>query len=671
MADETTRLTLEILGKDRSGKQALKDVGDQADKSAKQVDHLSVAIEESEQHIGTLAKEIQKTGKLDLFPELRKSQSDLRKLQLVKKLLPNEEDGKRAGKRTMLGLAGELLRGAGSAGLKLSEGISKAIPGAIGQGLQSMPPQLQAGVVAALIGATVTASAFVGAAASGAIMAAVGGGTLAGGVALAFQDQRIQEAASSLGKDVMAALTDASSVFIGPVLKSIGILRTGFGQIMPGIKTAFSSVAPSVTSLTRGVVALVTNLMPGFNNVVARSAPILDMLGGKLGDVGRSMSSFFDSIASGSDGAKRGLSDLVTILDGLIVGTGATLGFLSKTYDKTIGSLSAAGNAIGDLFQGNFSKSWKDLDWQTKQNTASTDEYTVMQIRLADAMRATEEHARALADDLDKLAGAQQNGRQASSDFQAGLDELTKSVAANGTSLNDTSVEGRNNLRVVDSLISASERAGAAARDQALAQGKSADEANAAGARMREGFIADLQRAANKAGLSKKAINDMVAALVAADNKRISIFIDEIHRTRTSDSPSQTFHGLRSGGVVAAASGLVTGGGILRSPTILAGERATGGEVLMPRIPGQGGRARQRSLAAVAADWAGGMFVSGQGGAGGGASGAGGGFSGGPTRVELTFRFPDRPDLDWLFKAFRKEVRVTGGGDVQVAFGKN
>lgn len=588
--DGTRALDTAAAGLDRVADKADK-AGDQLLGTAADAKILDEQLEANNRTLRELAVQFARTGdaadRMDLGKRIAKQQRELAKLNKVRALLPGDEnDGHDLGEKVAKGFWNAMAAGTGTFVSKAGAGLSQALPGALGSAISAAGPEVEIAVGALIVTGIAATAPLIGATLSAAVLAGVGGAGIGAGIALALRDQNIKDAGAELGKHLSDQLSTAAESFVAPVMDSIKILREGFDFIAPDIKGIFDDLSPHVTDLARGVTGLVENVMPGLRKAAQAAGPILHIVAEELPRFGESISNFFKEVSEDADGAAIALNMVMRVLDTAITNTGRVVGFLERQFEDfnkiMIGVKILSGDASGGL--GGLGMGYLVAAEGAKHAGEAADPAAQSFLGMANAMRKSTDEARTLADSLDKLADSEQQGRLSTLDFKDGLAELVDSVATNGRSLDDNSEKGRANLRVLESLISTADRAGDAARDQALAQGESADAAAAAGAKMRETFIADLEKAAEKAGLSKEKIDDMVAALKAADNKRIKIYIEYVEQlTRMFGKPHTQIPGTNGGTVSVglSAGGRVGGGGppgIDTQPRLLASDEwvATG-----------------------------------------------------------------------------------------------
>ncbi|MFI2650208.1 hypothetical protein [Micromonospora fulviviridis] len=573
-------LQLDVLGEDRSAKRVLKDTADGLDRVADKAEEadtslrdaaggagkLSSEISKTEAAIKKLSEEFDRTGDRGLFKQLSKQQRELGVMiklrdQLDAPLIKTEHLDEDIDKHTSR-FGSKLVASVDKAGVQ----VTGRIAGILGDSVAGLPPQVQAGIAMALVGGATYAAPMVGGALGAGVIAGIGAAGIGAGIAAAMQDPVVAEAVSGVGADLKAQFAESfGAEFAAPTVRSVQRLGQAASTVIAQTKDEVGALAPVMEQVADGAAQMIERMGPGLEDALRASGPLLQALGRELPELGDDLSDFFSTVAAGRDGEILALVSVLDLVGEGVKGLGNLIYGLSTAYELLIGGtkevtswmrgltdmIPGLGDATGWL-DDKFGGLLEDAGLLNAGQNELVNSTRAVALEQERAAKAAIDHANG----LDTLANAQQETRMASLDFKDGLDQLEDSVKRNGTSLNDNSEKGRGNLRVIESLIDGAERAGKAEEQRALGLGKSAEAAAAAGARMRETFISDLIAAADKAGLSKKKIEEMVAALRKADGERIQIYIDQNFRrfgkpyTDVTGIGGNSFRGMSTGGAV-------------------------------------------------------------------------------------------------------------------------
>lgn len=655
MADKR-ELLLIIKGRDQGAKKVLDDVGDAAESTEDDLSQMNAGLKKLDEQMAvskdTAAKlraEIAKTGDLGLIKDLQKAEADLKRFAKQRALLL--AGGGEPGKDLFSGTVGDKLLKSlgrfpkifGDVGKESGEEFSVGLIGKAGPLLARAP------LSPPLVAAAVAAAPLVASALAGAVTAGIGAGAVAAGVRIAAADPSVQAAGKLVGQEVSIGLGQAAQDFVPETRKALGFLRREFNSLRPLLQDIFSDAAKYVEPLTRGVAGFGKGIAPGIRDAVRNAEPLIDMLEVQIPKAGRIAGMVISDLASTAETSADTIAGLLAATEGMLVVASKSLALLSEASPLLgLGPLQMLGDVMSD--GDDDTMGWVDSLAQFAEavNVAG------------DAAETSAQMNQRLLDSITALEDATYRSRDAVVNFEAGLDELSESVKENGTSLDIGSEKGRANVAVLNDLLDAATAAGDAERDQALARGESAEKAAAAGARLRETWINDLVASAEKAGFSKRQIEQMVAAARKADGERIRIYYDQVFRVL--GKPFSDYTGI--GGSTArgySRGGMIDGPGprgVDSVPLIgapgegvlnLRGMAAIGGEKALDAL-NNGGRVRQWMTGATGNYYQGG---------------------GGTTKV-LVSVIPGMSDelTRAIMKAIRVEVAGPGSGSVQRTFGR-
>jgi len=448
--------------------------------------------------------------------------------------------------------------------------------------------------------------------------------------------------------------------------------------------------------------------------IVERLAADLPMLFGSIGG-------FFGKLATGAKGAGeavdmliRATSVAITFLGDFILGLTKAFEFAVSAMDKMTGIMAAI-PGIGKLWAPLHdyvhgvatSMTGMGISAQAAGAQASTAFDRVMlaarnvglgvQLAAADFQSFSAQISAARSDTdalaasmVDKLLASMMSIDQANLSVASSLTQVAEGVKTNGHELDIHTAKGQANTQAVLGAV----QANIGQYDALIRSGAGAEQAAAAydantGAlehQMRQagftqaqidgligkyrGVPATVDTDIATYGLTEaiNGLNDVIRLANHLDGRVATVTIQEVHRTTyTSDiPPSQVFHGLAKGGILTggvdykAAQGL-----IVNSPTVLFGERQTGGEAYIPKrgISAQQGLA----YANTAAGWHGGHVVA------NGPRGSGGPAAA-PVNINLTVNAGMGTDGAAVGRqvadALRPLIRNSFGGSVQSALGR-
>lgn len=405
------------------------------------------------------------------------------------------------------------------------------------------------GLSSVLTTAGIALAPMIGASIAGAVVGGAGIGGIAGGMALAARDERVQFAMLNLQDSLTEKLTNAVEPFVPVAVQSINqvnehLNRLNFGKM-------FADLAPQVAPLINGVTDFIDKMGAALEKVFQKSGPVIQAIGQEIGDLGTVIGRGLGSLADNSDKEALALKDLFAVINGSIDIAFKFLNTMAQIYDvfHKMEQISLPG--VFELLSDKSRKvkdSAVEMAEAVMKTTIATDDQTTS-VELAtnalhqedDAIHQVSKSLKASTDPLFAFMDAQ--------------DSLTEKQKAMNTAI---SQHGKN-----------SQQARQATKDyqRALIDYVSA----AAGATNGTGHLtAEQKRLLSSAGASKQRINELDNALYQAwkqANKLDGFEVDVTVATHFkefgkpySDMTPYQFHGLAHGGIKGAASGPISSG---------------------------------------------------------------------------------------------------------------
>jgi hypothetical protein len=407
--------------------------------------------------------------------------------------------------KSLGGLVGAAGRLGSRAGSSLVSGVTS-----MGSKLaQSLPSVLSNPyVLAATVAAAQTTGLFVGAALSGAILAGLGTGVVAAGIALAAKDPRVEKEAGELGEFLISGLTSSAVSFVQPVRDAVRHIRGEFQDILPDIGDIFRTASGYVMPLTQAVTGFVRSILPGIKSAVANLGPIFDTLSTALPSLGATIGDSLAYLGENAEGAAAGLEVMFNVIEFGVMAATATLATLSQG----VLILKTVGGAVGDFFNlasetsGYTMHSYKRLDGATQDLSKSTEE-VVDQTKTFIAV-------------LDRLNATAINAIDTEGAYQRAVDEVARAkkeenavlVMQNGVLVQNTEKQ-RAGAAVINEVAKAALAKAAATHEATLKTGTMAQADAAARAsiiKSRTEFITLAQKLGLSAAAAKKLADELL-----------------------------------------------------------------------------------------------------------------------------------------------------------------
>lgn len=629
---------------------------------------LNGEIAETAREIQRLDREFRRTGDVTLFGDLEKQLAKL-KAKLKAKDFLDRRDGERMGEQ-------------------LVEGIGVQIMGRLGPIMARAPLNLGAlGPVGIAVGGAVavSAAAVVGSAVAGAVVGGAGLGGMVGGIMLAGKDPLVRAEAKALQAEFGTLFSESAEAFIPVTRRAIRQIRAEMGTLRPFLQSIFSKAAEFVEPLTKGLVGFTQSALRGVTNLVERARPVIDVISSRLPEVGEALSDALDDISGDSRSAAAGVDLILQGLIGVIRFSGKVVGFFVDMF-RTLVNVADAAHTVTEelmgwnpLFEGRIESGRQKIDGLKailNQTGDAAGNAVGPMNDLGGAVGETAEEAVALNTAFDELFGRTMNLDQATIAYKEGLVDLREELLDGKRTLDINTKAGRENTSAVLDQIEKIK----AQRDARLENGQTLDEVN----RKYGVELSALRKTMVQMGYNKTEIDALIGKYrrippkvdtkvalnkqqAERDLERFSAAVARATRAREMRIRVRYTLPSQSGALGAVGQLFNRWGGLyehaavgtlreahVSSPVATAryayAEPQTGGEAFIPKFGDYG---RSMSILDKAASWYGARVTT-------------GGMGGGTARVLIDLTGAD----DDMLRRIRKSVRIEGGGNVQVAFGR-
>lgn len=519
-----------------AGKKELEGFGDHTKELGLDLELLDRRIDATKRKMALLALEFAATGDAAAGKGFQSQRSMLAKLEALKAelesgstsperrlfdlLLPNEDDGRKAGTKVAAGF---------------------------GDAFKDLP--IKGPLIGGLIEAIALALPLIGGMIAGAISGAIGTGGIAGGIFAASKDPVVRSAAQDFMQHISTEFFGSGSAFVDPIRESLGILQNDFDKLDLG--SAFAKVAPDVTIIASGIGDLVTKSMPGLNKALDRMEPFAKAAAEGFGEIGNALGGLADD-ATKSHGALQGLELMFHVISGTIAATGKIVLWLSDRLQNinefiewSSRKMLAFATALG-LPHDNLQKFVDELDAFNKGGAKYTaDTAKMLGDAFAGSAASIEANKQAILDNqnafndwINNALGLADANTAVAQDFADLNDNLKKGKKY----WDDNTQGGRDNGTEIRRVIADLERQ----RQQAIATSDGSQDAIDAINRKFNDLVDQLDKTAIKAGATKDALDKM------AGDYHITIVTDIITaataaRASKTDK-SQAKKGYASGG---------------------------------------------------------------------------------------------------------------------------
>lgn len=571
---------------------------------------LDSRISKTRGEVKQLTEEFMRTGDVDVFQKLGSKGSELRGLNEARKKLADAIEGgsndgtKRAG-NVFTRFFGDLATMAGKAG----EFVGTAVSDGVGEAFKSVPPEMKAGIIAALGVAALAAIPVIVTAVDTALLLGIGAGGLAAGIGIAAQDANVQKVYSDLGQHIMTSLGKAATPFRSELVGAAMMFQDSWDKVIPSINRDFATLAKGIRPLASGLTGLFENAAPGLEKAFQGALPLIEDLGNWLPKLGSEVGDLGEALARAEPEAEMLFKFLLANVDVAV----KTVTFLTNGVHALVGAMMQWVGA------------YQPISPALAEDKGSMDELSEAATKAADDVKSISEAFTQVGQSAETaFTSSILNNMFALTDatlgFQESLNKLDDGVKKNGRSLDIHTDKGLANARALESAA----KANATLYEQNVRSGMSAEEAG----RQYDANSGQLKKAAAAAGYNAGQVQaligkydnvpDKVSTLIAVDglssalNRLGDILIKMNHLDGREFSSTYTLvyrhtgsvggkedpSKYAQGGIRRAASGMVVAPSDPGS--VLFGEPETGGEALIPLrgIP----QARAMTLAQTVGD---------------------------------------------------------------------
>lgn len=453
-----------------------KTTGDKVKQTTVEFRGLNAEIAATQAEMRRLATEIDKTGNKDLFKDLRRQRGELRRLVNARQEM-------------------------GEAGLDGAAGFVDSLAGKLRPMLGNLPMGQW------LAPAAVAAAPIIAATIGAAVTAGVALGVTGIGVKLATQNAAVKSAGQQLGAEFSRGLVDASQPFVPATIKSIDIIRDEFQDLRPELREVFADAAEYVEPLTKAATGFARGLVPGLRDATAAAGPLVDVLGEHGPKSADAFSDALTRLSNNSEQNARALDLLLTATEFGVTSAATNIDLLSQ-------SLTIPGDALLKLATGGQDGARKLLTLPP-----AADKVAASVGSIGSASVRSKEEFDAFTASIEASSGRAIAADAAVSAMEESIDRATEAARRNGDGIDQNVPKQRANHDALRELAVDTNAAAQAILDQTGRQ----DLAAAAAERGRQKFL----EVAHSMGVGKTEANRLADALFALPvSKTINVEMD-------------------------------------------------------------------------------------------------------------------------------------------------
>lgn len=505
----------EIKAHDRSGPamrgaaDGLDKVGDKAERAARKVDDLGdetgqlarKLLEARAAAVG-LAKEFDRSGDPKILKDFEKINREAGRLGRVMKSIKFDEPKI----ENPDGFLGGVVKSARKAGLIAGDAMVEGI----GDAFKALPPDVQAGILAAGIGLV---TAF-----EGAILAGVSAGGIATGLILGAQDDRVKAAYAQLGSHIMTDLKQDARGFTDELLRLAPQFESEFGRLDPLIKRIFDNLSKDAGPVLGNIVTSIEAIAPALERASVAGGYVLTNFTSKLPVLTGAIGDLLDSFSSQASGSAVELNLLIYTVSGLIEAF--------RLANDTLNPFLTGLGKLGELTGVTSDQTHHLVDWHAKlgaQTGITAEQYASFAYDLGNTA--------AMAGYLDaafhRLFDTQMSVDQANLAVNVGMSQLKQTIKDNKKTLDEHTQAGQQNVQAILSQIQVLEQK----READIAAGNGTVEATEKADAAYASNVQALRAVLIQLGLAPAAVDALIAKYEQIP-KNITTTVTTVFQTR-------------------------------------------------------------------------------------------------------------------------------------------
>lgn len=498
------------------------EVGDQAGQTARKLLEARAAA-------AALAREFDKTGNSKILKDFEKINREAAKLGRVNKQLSFKPEIKDAD-----GFLGKVAGFAKEAGLI----SSKAAIQGFGDLFSALPTEIKGGIIAGgVAGAAILGPLMVGML-EGTVLAGVGAGVIGLTALIASQNEKVKQQYGILGDYVMTKLKTAAEPMTTRLLDAVPQLTKAFDREMPIISRIMAQAATDFGPILSGTINAIHAILPSLERAAKSGGMVLAGIFSKLPMFTAAVGGLLDAFSDGAGGASASLQALLVTLTATV----RVMEFMART---TVPALDALGAGLEFIGASDAPHQLTTLATESERAAHAAQIAGQSYEDLAQSLGNTANMARQVQSNFDALFATTMNVDQANLALKQGVLDLTESVKQNGTTLDQNTQKGVNNVGMIQQQIQNLDKKRQA--DIAAGNGtvEATNQANAAYA----SNVASLRALLINLGFAASAVDALIGKY-AAIPKQISTTITTVFRTIGSPGQSDqaTGHSRAGGG---------------------------------------------------------------------------------------------------------------------------
>lgn len=583
----STEVRIGVTGTNDSGrainaaKTDVKQLGEEAQKSAKKFVELGVSEERAATEAGKMSRKIDQLGDdaqqlarkmleaqvatkiaaeqfarygdKDSLDNLRKAKKEFAELSEVARHFTTGGQGGKSGN-----LFDDIFKqapiAAEKAGDSAAQLFGKSFSNKIPDALKALPPEVQAALGGAILATVVATTPFIVSAINGAILGGIGAGGLAAGIAIQAKDPEIQSAFKELGGRIMADLQSDTKPFKAELLTVADDFGKSWTKIQPNVQGFFDKIAPATSRLGQAISQSMEILGPALERAAGPAEKVLRAVADEIPEIAQQLGNLLDDISDHGESAAEAIKFILFNVEMLIAG----FDLLVKSVGPVADGIVKIGVALGLIDPLPVEGTAHALDQAGESASTASGSFD----QVAGAVYNTADAANAVNSAFERLFGEMMSQDEANLKVAEDFRELSSTLRKNKDSIDANTAGGQANRRMILGMIGDLE----AKREADIAAGNGTVEATRKANAAYLQQLEKLRAVAIAAGQPTKAIDGLIAKYKQLANiPDITINVNTIHTDtyRVNGTPQaghSRYPGEEHGGIVGAVPMAAAGG---------------------------------------------------------------------------------------------------------------
>lgn len=330
---ETVPVTDRVGKSSKDTGEKVEHMGDKMDETKRDAQQLIGRLLILSETTKDLGRQFAATGKVEFLKEFQRQAAELNRTRRVAKVLDIEDPT----------VAKKMVDNAKKAATEGASTFASLFQGGVIETFKGMPSEAKAALAASAAAMGVALAVPMIATVNSVLLAGIGGGVLAAGVAIAANSMEVQNAFGRVGAKLSERLAESARPFRGELVQSADIFGDAFARNADRVDSIFAGLAQEVKPLAEGLAGAGENALPGLERAAKASQPLIHDLAKELPKIGSLIGEVFDALADAGPGLQLVFKFILVSVEALI----KSFEFLVRAATPVINDIAQIGEKLG------------------------------------------------------------------------------------------------------------------------------------------------------------------------------------------------------------------------------------------------------------------------------------------------------------------------------------